>query len=67
MKQSDAKPQIMNAYRNEYLKIQNMPANVDIPLEALGFYLWLESSHPELLVFSCSGDKYQAIAGWLSR
>ena len=34
--------------------------------EKFDFYNWLQQERPELLRFSCKGDRWQRICGWLS-
>jgi len=33
--------------------------------EKFTFYTWLETNRPDLLDFSCRGNKWQRVQGWL--
>jgi hypothetical protein len=35
--------------------------------DMLSFYCWLQKDRSHLLLFRCSGDKWQKVRGWLQR
>ena len=63
MKQSEAKAMALRLHDDEWLAEGNSPVDQQ-GMGALPFFNWLENNHPEVLGFSCSGDKYQVVATW---
>ena len=58
IKQADAKQAIRQLW---FKRDKDKRTLFDI----LAFYIELEKEQSELLHFKCSGDKYQAVRGWL--
>lgn len=60
MKIDDAKRLILSEWRTWYDKPEPHTWQ-----DKFSFYNWLQHEKPYLLDFTCSGDKYQRISGWI--
>ena len=61
----EAKREALRLYNTKYLNSTGGLDSRDEITEGVGFFLWLEQNHPNVLSFPYSGNKEQLVKTWI--